>query len=198
MPTATSGSGGYLLPGDLSSPVDDLDLDVLFQAAVVGITGLPGDLVRPRYQVNPPRRPEPDVNWCAISDVTDTPDASPWIESSGPDPGLILYWRHERLEVLASFYGPNGKRFAKIFRDGIWIPQNMEGLQANMISLVDVGAVTRASEFINQQWYQRYDVPLSFNRKIERIYPIERLTAADIHLFDDTFLDTVIPVPPTP
>ncbi len=169
----------------LPAVIDDVDLDKVLQAAAAAITGLPGDLVRPRYQDNPPTRPERNVNWCAIAHMSQTPDDTPLLESVGEDPGQLQSTRHARLDVLASFYGPKGETYAEILKDGIWIPQNMEALQANEIYLQDTGAIVRASEKINQQWIQRYDFPLTFKRKIVRLYPVERFKTVNAHFFDD-------------
>lgn len=168
----------------LPAIIDDLDLDKLFQDAVTQITGLPGNMVRPRFQEDMPRRPEPVGNWCAIGVMLDQSDDSPVIMPD-PDPGQVKFIDHERLEVLASFYGPQGKQYAKLLRDGIKIPQNMEGLQTNNIYFQDASVIRRVPALINQQWQNRYDLPLTFNRKIERLYPIERFKVARVHFFDD-------------
>lgn len=190
----------------IPAPLEDLDLEKLFQSAVAGITGLPGDLVRPRFQVVPPAQPAPDVNWCAIGDVTDTSDDAPYFDwiaqdpSNPSDPGAMRFIDHERLSILASFYGPQGKAYAKRLRDGIKVPQNMESLEANEIYFQEAQEIRRAPELFNQQWIQRYDLPLLFRRKITRIYPVQNLEIADIHLFDDhpsgkPFFDETVPVP---
>ena len=54
----TSATGGYLA-GQLAPLADD-ELDDAIQAAVASISGLPGDLVRPRWQpAGPSPRPAP-------------------------------------------------------------------------------------------------------------------------------------------
>jgi len=58
-----------------TSPLMDAALDAVFQALVVGITGLPGTLVRPRWQPVPPTQPSVTTNWAAIGVTTNAADA---------------------------------------------------------------------------------------------------------------------------
>src|SRR5450830_286484 len=98
-----SSTGGYLAPGG-ATPVDDAALDAVLQGFVAGVTGLPGSLVRPRWQPTVPKQPPLDANWCAIG-VTDTdPDAVPTILHNGAGNGVDNLYRNEVITVLASFY----------------------------------------------------------------------------------------------
>lgn len=178
---------------------EDVDLDALFQVTVAGITDLTGDLVRPRWQPVVPKQPEPTVNWCAIGVLTQTTTGTPYIAADPNDATRVIYSRHERIEVLASFYGPKGQAYAGRLRDGISIPQNMEALEANEIGLTETGVIRAIPALLNQQWVRAYDLPLIFDRKVTRRYPIGRFAlASGIHLIDDTFLDALIPIPIPP
>ncbi|WP_217284496.1 phage neck terminator protein [Pseudomonas nitroreducens] len=79
----TSASGGYLTPAGAPTPADEALEDIL-QPMVVGITGLPGKMVRPRWQPGNPKQPEPNVNWCAIGVMHTKQDANPAIEHDAP------------------------------------------------------------------------------------------------------------------
>jgi len=193
-----SSTGGYLLPADAPAPEEDAELDALFQAAVRNITGLPGSLVRPRWQPGNPKQPEPGVDWCAIGVMVQEPDAGPALIPEGDGSGATRSERHEEIEVLATFYGPHRQAFAARLRDGIAIPQNMEALQTSAIGFVECGPIRSIPEIVNQQWIRRSDMLLRFRRKATHIYPIRTIAAADIHLFDDTHIDEYITVPPAP
>ncbi len=170
----------------LPAPLEDEALDLVFQGVVVGITGLDGTLVRTRWQTIVPKQPEPTVDWCAVGVLTATPDASPSIVHQGTDDGADISVRHEDLEVVASFYGPNCKANAGLLRDGLGIPQNVEQLEAQGISYADCGPLRSLGELVNQQWIRRCDVLLTFRRAVTRVYAVENLVGADVHLFDDT------------
>lgn len=194
----TSATGGYLPPAGSPAPLEDASLDAAFQKAVVGITGLPGSMVRPRWQSTMPKQPEASVNWCAIGVLIQSADNGPAINHDPSGDGSDGYVRHEDIELLASFYGPNGAGFAALFRDGIAMPQNVEGLRVDGISFVECGQIRSAPEFFNQQWFRRFDMQARFRRKVTRTYPVLNVLSADINLKDDTWLDATIAVQPAP
>lgn len=167
-----SSTGGYLSPAVASPPLEDDALTAIFQQMIVGITGLPGNMVRPRWQPNPPKQPEPTVNWCALGIAVQTLDDGPAIVHNGAGNGSDTYIRHEQIDVLASFYGPNGMQNAQLLSDGLAIPQNLEQLKAQDMNSVDTGQIRAVPDLINEQWVRRYDIELTFRRKITRSYNV--------------------------
>jgi hypothetical protein len=176
---ADSSTGSYLNPALATPPLEDLDLDAEFQKAVVGITGLAGNLVRPRWQATPPKQPEPSVNWCSIGVTSQVPDAGPLIDHVGIGNGTDELQRHEDIVLESTFYGPLGQRYAALFRDGLGLPQNMEGLSAVLISLTEVGEIVTAPELFNQQWIRRFDITVKFRRQVKRTYTILNVLYVD-------------------
>jgi hypothetical protein len=192
----TSATGGILQPEATPAPPEDGDLDAILQALVAGITGLPGSLVRPRWQTVVPIQPAPEVDWCAIGVIAEIPDDGPFLHHNSDGLGSTTSIRHEEIDVLASFYGPHAGANAKILRDGLSIPQNLEALAPNDIGYVGCGTIRTAPAIVNQQWVRKKDFPLTFRCKATRTYAIQNIVAADIHLFDDTHVDDLITVPP--
>ncbi|MDP3351816.1 MAG: hypothetical protein Q8S92_22755 [Hydrogenophaga sp.] len=182
----SSASGGYLQPSAEVPPSSDLDLDVQLQRVVVGITTLPGEMVRPRWQPGNPRHPEPGTNWCAIGTARIRPDAGPAIQHQAAGNGSDSYTRHEELDVLATFYGPQAQRNALRMRDGISVPQNTEGLRAIDIRFVETSDIVAVPELMNQQWVRRYDLPIRLRRVVRRTYTVLNVLAAEIDIDDDT------------
>jgi len=195
MANVDSSTGGTLAPLDTAAPEEDADLDALFQKTVAALTGLQGQFVRPRWQPGHPKQPEPDVNWCALGITVVDADAGPAIEHLSAANGTDKYTRHEAIEVLTTFYGPRATSFASRLRDGIAIPQNMEPLKAREVGFVECGPIRNIPALINQQWVRRVDMALRFRRKVTRIYAVRNIASADIHLFDDSHVDTTIHVP---
>lgn len=200
----TSATGGVLSPiGTL--PFDDVDLDDVFQNLAVGITGLPGSLVRPRWQIaadvagglgGTPKQPEPSVNWCAIGVTAVKQSAGPWLVYDAPT-NTELYWDHEELTVIASMYGPKCQSFMRLLRAGLNVPQNTESLLPFMIRYVGCGPIRTAPELVNNQWIRRQDISLEFRRKVIMTYGIENILISEINLIDDTGeVNDVIIVPP--
>ena len=175
-----SSTGGYLVenPAPAPLPMEGQDLSRFLQQLVVGITGLDGTFVRPRWQPTPPAQPDVSTDWCAIGIVLRTPDDNPvlWHDSTGNGQDMLM--RHEELEILASFYGPNCQDFASQLRDGVYLGQNRENLLINDMGLVGVGEIQAVPELINQQWVNRCDVKVTIRRQIRRTYPVLNLLTA--------------------
>ena len=167
----TSATGGPLAP--TGAPASDDALDDVLQALVVGIVGLPGDLVRPRFQAKPPRQPEPEIDWCAIGVVNTESDAGPAIvhdPAGGPDGhGQTNLSRHAEIDVLVSFYGPHSCGNAEILRDGLTIAQNLENV---LLKFINSGTIRRVPDQVNAGWVSRHDMVLKFRQKTERSYQI--------------------------
>jgi hypothetical protein len=161
----------------------DIALDGVFQNLIVSVTGLPGSMVRPRWQPVPPQEPDFATNWCAVGVTQITPDATPGITHSTSGDTLN---RHEILDVLASFYGPSAQSYATMTRDGIGIPQNMEALNALGFGLIDLGILRSVPEYINSQWRRRYDLPMTFRRQVIRIYPVLDIESSEVVVNSDT------------
>lgn len=179
----TSATGGPLLPNSTPpGPATGTALEDIFAALFAGITGLAGDLVRPRWQPVVPKQPPPGTDWLALGITTTDPDAGPAIQHDPAAPGGLgadTYARHANIEVLASFYGPGGETKALLAVDGLAIAQNSEFLRTNLITYVNSGTIRNVPEKVNEQWIRRWDVLFHFRRKTERAYPVENILTAD-------------------
>jgi len=170
--TNTSATGGYLSPTGTQPDYDKALSDIL-QEAIVGITGISGDLVRRKYQPTTPKMPEPHTNWVSFYIHTITPDDSPAItHKDSVGGGYDENVRHEELTVLCTFHGASAESYANTFRDGLGIHQNMAALRAKQINFLDCGQVTAVPEFINQVWVRRFDVLVLLRRKTTRSYAV--------------------------
>lgn len=172
----TSATGGYLTPDGGALPLDE-DLEDALQAHVVGISGLPSSMVRPRWQNPVPEMPEVGQNWAAIGIQLTQADDGPVITQGD---NSAQYIRHETLTVLLSFYGDSGNSYATLFRDGMAIPQNNDQLAAIRAKVIGVGDVLSVPELVNQQFIRRYDLPFSIRRKVIRTYQIKPLDSPPV------------------
>lgn len=186
MPTIDSSTGGYLQPGVLSPPLEDAGLEAIFQVAITGITGLAGNLIRPMWQPNPPKMPEPSVTWAAMGITAITPDAGPYIEHQAAGNGSDAYQRHEDIELFCTFYGPQGQAYAAALRDGLAIPQNNEALGLQGVAWVECGPIRSAPELFNQQWIRRYDLTIRFRRQVKRTYQVLNILSSSDVMVSDT------------
>lgn len=182
-----SSTGGYL-NAEQPYPLDDDPFDNVVEAFVSALSGLDSTLVRPRWQPIVPLQPPPTTNWIAIGDTDDTPDQGPvftWDQSALQG----QYDRHEDMNYLASFYGPQSKTIAALVRDGGAIPQNLEALIAIGAQLIETGTIRKAPELVNEQWIIRHDMTMHFRRHVQRFYDVTYLLSSIIRLKDDTKID---------
>lgn len=181
----TSATGGYLLSTSLS-PEDD-DLVDLFQGLVVGLTGLDPTLVRPRWQPQPPTQPAVTTNWCAIG-VTkfEAIDYPQMVLDPATNYTTVDMGRLERIDLIASFYGPNATSTAGSFRDGLYVAQNLYVLSQQGIKMRSADDMVYVPELINSQWIPRSDLHCSFMRMLGRVYPIEQILSASVQVTANT------------
>ncbi|MFG1399835.1 phage neck terminator protein [Roseixanthobacter pseudopolyaromaticivorans] len=169
--TNTSATGGYLTPSSSPTVWDD-QLDDVLQSMIVGITGLPGQVVRPRWQPNPPKQPEPNTDWCAVGVTHIENDALAAHTHNSAGDGSDTLRRHATLTVMASFYGPHRMGFASQLSDGLLVPQNLEAAVTAGLLLLQASDVVSAADLFNQNWIARADVLMMFRRQIVRTYPV--------------------------
>jgi hypothetical protein len=171
-------------------PSCDDAFDAIMQNMVSGITGIPGNLVRPRWQPILPQIPEPTVDWCAIGVVYENPEYSSVVRHWQGEPtnpgdrngqGFDEYNGIVFVEILSSFYGPNASANANAFRDGLSIGQNREALYLANMQLVSYdGRMVKLPELVNETlWYRRVDFRFLITREIVRSYPILNVLEAD-------------------
>jgi hypothetical protein len=187
----TSATGGYLLPAPSPAPLEGQALLDFVQAWVVGITNLPGDLVRPYWQSEPPNVPTAGTAWCAFRVTTRPSDEYPFVGfQSGSD--TYEMQRHETLDVLASFYdlgsGGLADQLAAQLRDGAMVAQNREPLTAAGMGLTRTGTPTAVPVLLKQRWQYRVDLEVVLRREIQRSYPVETLESVAGDLYTDTGL----------
>jgi hypothetical protein len=195
----SSTHAGYLKPStEIATPSEDATIDADLQGAVVGMTGLPGNMVRPRWQENAPIEPlNIETDWAAIGVVDIDPCGS--IEAivhhgtgaiGDTDLGRLFGgWdeeqRLERLRVLASFYGPNCRTNATMFRDGLYIDQNRATLSVLGYGLIDTSNVVMLPELLGPRWRKRADVHVNLYHAVKRSYPVRNLVEASGDIISD-------------
>lgn len=181
-----SSTGGFLAPTS-SLPAEDNALDSLLQALIVGVCGLPGNLVRPRWQPTPPVTPEANVDWCALGIVDEDPEFNISLVHSGAGDGSSTSIDNDVLTILVSFYGPNARGNAKSLRTGLMIPQNRETLGAAGLSLMEIqGKSLFVPAIINQQTLRRVDISMRFRRRTSLTWAILNLLQMQGSIVSDT------------
>jgi hypothetical protein len=160
----------------MTAPQGDA-FDDFLHGVFVGLTGLDGAFVRPRFQLDPPSTPEPGVNWLAFGINRSAPDASAYFGQSDGD--SITMQRHETVTVAVFCYGPQAAHLADAIRDNLELAQNREELYTQAVGYSGViSDAQRVPELVKGRWYNRVDLTLAFNREIRRSYQVLSLASA--------------------
>jgi hypothetical protein len=169
---------GFLGPSPTETSTQ-FDFENFMQYCVAGITGLPGPLVRPRWQPNPPPTPDISVDWAACGITRSQASFSPYFQHHAEsEPGYDRFSRSERVTYRVSFYGPHAGDYAEMLRDGLFIDQNRAVWRANSLGLVEAERIEHTADLFRQQFRDRYDLEIILNRQARRIYNVRTLLRA--------------------
>lgn len=204
----TSATGGPLapVPSPAPTPLEGQDLSRFIQQWIVGVTGLDGKLVRPRWQAEPNNIPDAGEAWCAVGILTRQADTFPQVIHDSAGDGSDQLQRQEQIDIQASFYdlGSDGQadKYCAILRDGLSIAQNREVLLAKNFQLAFTGEATPVPVILKTRWLYRVDLSITLRRWIVRTYPVRNLKSAAGTIFsEDVNLEIktpwATPAPPT-
>jgi hypothetical protein len=162
-------TGGYLNPLPQAELPKRLDVVQFIQTVLVGLSELDGTLVRPKWQVQPPKQPDILVDWISFGINVSTANANAFV---GIVNDKTIMQRHEKLEITCSFYGPNAFNLSQLVRDGFQIQQNLDGLRSANMGFTETAPATHLPELINERWVNRYDMNIFLQREVQSEYPI--------------------------
>lgn len=171
----TSATGGYLQ--QVAGPLEGLDLRRFIGTVLVGVSGFEPELVRPAWQQNPPPVPNIDTNWMAFGITARRADNDPYqVEKDDGQRTLML--RHEELDIMLAFYGPDCLQKAAEVREGFELTQNTESLLLAGMAYIDLSDIIHAPELVNDRYFDRADTTLTIRREVRREYRILNFVSA--------------------
>lgn len=121
--TKNSSTGGYILPAAATPYPENLSFAQFLQQVLVGISGLDGMLVRPRWAVYPAKQPDIFTNWLAYGVSSIKPDANLYSDVSPPT-------------------------FASGFIELVCNPNNGDTLTVNSILITFVSVLTTGNQIL--------------------------------------------------
>ncbi len=184
----TSATGGYLQ--QVSGPLEGLDLRRFIGTLLVGVSGFAPGMVRPSWQQNPPPLPSIDTNWMAFGITSRSADANPYQVEKADGLGALML-RHEEIEILLVFYGPDCLQKASEIRDGFYISQNTESLQLAGMAYIDLSNIIHAPELVNDRYFDRADTTLTIRREVRREYSVLNFMSASGVINANRAVDTL-------
>ncbi len=167
----------YLLPTSTEGPLPrGLTLTQFIQTVVVGISGLPGPMVRPMWQPEPPKQPDLSINWMGMGITIAAPDANSYVWVDANQAGVSQ--RHEALEVQCSIYGPDALDVYGLLRDGFQIPQNRDALFHANMGFTEISLARHIPDLVNERFINRVQTSFFLRREIQRTYSIPTIVSA--------------------
>lgn len=191
----------YLLPSSSPAPIYGDALDDVFQINIAGITGITDTtLIRPRWQPEPPNQPDFGTNWVAFGVQVVDGDRFSYRKHDPTGNGGLgsdSLEKDETLQLLISFYGPNGTAICKQYQDGLQIDRNRDDLMVYGIKLVEVQEARVLPALLKEKWVRRIDISATFRRRIKRSYSIPTVVGDSVNLDNEQY-QTPIVIPPLP
>lgn len=166
----------YIQPSSTVPIPNNLSLTQFIQTVLVGVSGLSGPMVRPKWQPEPPKQPDINVDWMAMGISVASPDANSYVGVD--DTGATGTQRHETLEITCDIYGPNGLEIGGLVRDGFQIPNNLSALRYANMGFVEVSPMRQIPDLINERFINRVAMSVFLRREIQRTYPILTILSA--------------------
>lgn len=171
---ADSSVRGYLLPEPppAHTPLNGQLLEDFLHDVVCSLCNLAGEWVRPRWQPEPPNLPDKSQAWIALGIVGRQRDFNAYVGHDGSGEGADNLKRWETLDILLSFYGPDGDALCAQFDDGLQVDQNRAMLRQNGMGIVGLGDPLTVPSLTKDTWLYRTDLHIQIRREVLRTYPV--------------------------
>lgn len=153
----------------------DDPFDTVFHKTIKGLSGLPGDMVRPRWQPDPPNQPPVAASWVAFGVTSIEPDKNAYLDHTLE--GTYVE-RDEQVTVTLSFYGPQAMSLAQRFVDGIELSQNRADLREQGVAVLYAQNPVQVPALLQGTWRKKVDVQLLCARRTRRLYPVNTIESA--------------------
>lgn len=181
-------ASGYLTPS--LEPVNDDLLHDILHGAIVGITGINGKLVRPRWTPEPLPVPDFKKDWAAFGITRSQWDTFSFDEEAADGLSMDVA-RDEILYCLHSFYGPNAAAMCARFRAGMSLSQNRAVLLTHNIALVSVEEATRLPALLKEKWVNRVDADVVYRRRTTHAYSVLTIQSAQLGLDNEQYVTPI-------
>lgn len=166
---------GYLNPSSTTPLPKQLTLTGFIQTVLTGVSSLPGPLVRPALQKDPPQDPDIEVDWMDFVIDMHRPDANAYLSSDND--GVVSFQRNEDLEISCNVYGENAEVTYGLVRDSFQIQQNRAALFLNGMGFTKVTEAKRVPDLVNERFRNKLAFSVMIQRMIRRTYSIQNIVS---------------------
>lgn len=188
----SSAVAGFLQP--ITAPLYDNPLDDFLHAFLVGLSAIPGQLVRPRWQPEPPNLPSFSTDWLSWGITEIEEDRFAFQDQRDSQSAIVE--RDEMLTMLMSFYGPSAGKLAKQVSAGIQLSQNRAYLRSQSMTVIEVFDQVRIPSLLKEKWVPRVDLRARFRRRATWAYPIQTIESVQAALDNDQYLTLMVVTDP--
>jgi hypothetical protein len=181
-------------PNLTPAPAFDSDLENLIHDNIVAVTGIAGNMVRPRFQPEPANHPDQSTDWVAFGlsvQDSDTFAAVTHDPLGNGGVGTSTVERDELITVNLSFYGPNGGKNISYYREGIQLESNRWDLLAGGLGLVGMTSVINLPALLKDKWVRRLDTKITFRRRSGLTYNVPSLLGGNVVINNERYLTTI-------
>lgn len=166
----------YITPSSTTPLPGGLTLTQFIQTVIVGISGITGALVRPKWQVEPPKQPDIATDWISFGVDASKNDVNAYVDVNTQD--ITVFQRHQILDIEISFFGPAALDTYQKLNDGLQIPTNLQALTLANMGLIEMTDGRQMPDMLNGRFVGKILSNLFLRRQIQRVYPIPTLISA--------------------
>lgn len=189
-----SSTGGFLTPQSSSELLFGEKLNQIIHDWIMGLTGLNGKVIMPRWQIVPPNLPNSfTTDWMTFGVTRKIRDGYSYISHQvDSSTGLIVEsdqsTRWQSIFVLCSIYGPNQEFTEASISQGLYIQQNNEYLFQYYIRPIGTNETIIVPELIKNDWVTRWDLEIELSMQVTFNYSVNSILSALGTLNTDTGL----------
>lgn len=173
-----STAAGYLTPPAGPVGTQDNAFEDFLHDVFAGLLGMTGDLIRPRWQLEPANMPDFSTgDWMSFGIMDINPDQYAYVNHIPDSNGSDEIQLNEDVTVLISTYGPNAMKNLKLIRLGLQVDQNREVLRTNQVGLTSFSRMRAAPSLVNDRYLHRWDMEMFLRRLDRATYTVENLVS---------------------
>lgn len=172
---------------------EDHEFEDVLQSYFSTLSGMPGNRFRPRWQPEPGNLPKYGSDWAAFGSTRYASDEYAAVVHDG-DTETDKLDRHQVIDILISFYGPNSFNFAERLKDAMVIASNAALLIPLGLGFVEASNITHFSTLIKERWTNRADLTVKIKRQTIRVISRRNLEFPNGSLLYNEHYVTPIPI----